>query len=544
MMTIDKRNYSLAVQEEEITVFRNGERYFDLPIRSAVPADGKQDVDEEWLALEQQGMDLVFSTKSSLWDKKEYRLRCGETTFTYHVKVYGKGKPDGVRYFSGRRSNPKDGVRYETSGYFWPVSIIRHEHHEYTMAEPNDITSIYFVPPLFVYPFCLDEGQDWFGLGLIGNKGDYTFDHFQYIPGQNRFCLATDFYGNHWVDGEWELPGILGCPGNTEWEVLKSYSDWHYSDGGCKPRVRNHEPRWWYGPFFCGWGEQMAMGGNVYDRANQEDYTRMSRQLDELGLKPTAIIIDDKWQKQYGTALPDLDKWPNLREFAEQEHQKGRKVVLWFKCWSAEGLDSDECLSVWSQPVAADPTSPKYQERLKRTIYKLLSSEDGCYNCDGFKIDFANCLPVGVPVQAHEPGVYGVEMIRRLFQIIFDETKKVKPDALINCSCAHPYFAEVVDQARLHDYNMTQRCIQRTMTFRKRIYETVMPGVILDTDSAGYGSRRAAMSYMRLAPTLGVPDLYRLSSTQEAALTQKDWEEIRAIWEAYSARVDQRYREK
>ncbi|MFQ9798172.1 MAG: hypothetical protein ACLR23_03750 [Clostridia bacterium] len=52
------------------------------------------------------------------------------------------------------------------------------------------------------------------------------------------------------------------------------------------------------------------------------------------------------------------------------------------------------------------------------------------------------------------------------------------------------------------------------------------------------------MSYMRLAPTLGVPDLYRLSSTQEAALTQKDWEEIRAIWEAYSARVDQRYREK
>ena len=145
MMTIDKQNYSLAVHGEEITVFRNGERYFDLPIRSAVPSDGKQDVDEEWLTLERQGSDLVFSTKSSLWNKKEYRLRCGDTTFTYHVKVFGKGKPDGVRYFSGRRSDPKDGARYETSGYFWPVSIISHEHHEYTMAEPNDITSIYFV---------------------------------------------------------------------------------------------------------------------------------------------------------------------------------------------------------------------------------------------------------------------------------------------------------------------------------------------------------------------------------------------------------------
>ena len=71
MMTIDKQNYSLAVHGEEITVFRNGERYFDLPIRSAVPSDGKQDVDEEWLTLERQGSDLVFSTKSSRWNKKE-----------------------------------------------------------------------------------------------------------------------------------------------------------------------------------------------------------------------------------------------------------------------------------------------------------------------------------------------------------------------------------------------------------------------------------------------------------------------------------------
>lgn len=37
-------------------------------------------------------------------------------------------------------------------------------------------------------------------------------------------------------------------------------------------------------------------------------YNDMSEHLDRLGLRPTAIIIDDKWQKAYGTFLPDPEK--------------------------------------------------------------------------------------------------------------------------------------------------------------------------------------------------------------------------------------------
>lgn len=35
-----------------------------------------------------------------------------------------------------------------------------------------------------------------------------------------------------------------------------------------------------------------------------------------------------------------------------------------------------------------------------------------------------------------------------------------------------------------------------------------MPGVLFDTDGSAYNTRRDTMRYMRLAPKIGIPDLY------------------------------------
>ena len=177
----------------------------------------------------------------------------------------------------------------------------------------------------------------------------------------------------------------------------------------------------------------------------------MSEKLDEYGLRPGCIIIDDKWQKEYGGALPDPEKWPDLRAFTDAEHRKGRRVAMWFRSWSPEGLSQEECIEYLCTACGADPTSEKYRARMRETIHTLLSDEAGCYNCDGFKIDFANCMPLGKYVSCHEQGVYGVELLKRFFTMMRDFAKAVKPDALINCSCEHPYFDEIVDQARIHD---------------------------------------------------------------------------------------------
>lgn len=535
--------YEVRIKNGTFAVKTGGETFFELSVRSELQKGEQPDRDEEVLAFDftetESGAEALWLSRSGLWEKKEYRLTFTEAGFLYRMKVWGQGRVGRLNFFTGAGAERYKGSRYDFSRYFTPVALGGgNEARYFTPVQPGVLDLNYLTPPLLCYPFNLEDIPQWFGLGLAARDGQYNFDSFYYQFHQDRaggrFSLSTDFLDYTEVKDSWEAPGIVGIPGDSEFTVLQNYSRWHYDSGYCKKREAGNEP-FWYGPFFCGWGEQGRMDPeDPFSRANEKDYQTMLKTLEELGLKPAAVIIDDKWQKSYGEALPDPGKWPDFRRFVDEQHEKGRKVVLWFKSWNCEGLPADECVSIWSQPLGADPTNPKYQERLRQTLYKLLSADAGCYNCDGFKIDFANCMPLGKNLRIHEPGVYGIELLKRFFKLMYTCSKAAKPEALINCSCCHPYFAEVTDQGRLHDYCGGLRNSKQVMAFRKKLFSAAMPGVLLDTDSASFSNYRDTMEYMRYAPSLGVPDLYTLSSTPEVSLTQEDWAEIRTLWERYS----------
>ena len=537
---INYKDFSICIQDDRFDVALDGVSIFALPVRSSVPANGKQDVDEDILVREIEtagdGVSVRWRTRSSLWSEKTYLLDVTSDSFLYRIQVSGKGAPDEIQYFSGVPAD-RWGAQYEAAGYLVPMSASGIETYTRSIAQDGELNLHFMVPPMYCYPFWMEDCDTWFGLGLAAKPGQYNFERFIYHNHRERFHLSVPLFGHTQVDGVWEAPGILGCPGRDGLDVLKNYSAWHYRNQYANP-LPHRESDWWYGPFFCGWGEQAPMCGkynaSIFDMASQKVYTEMSEHLDALDLHPTAIIIDDKWQRYYGEALPDPEKWPDMRAFVEQEHKKGRRVVLWFKSWNCEGLPADECITLWSQPVSADPTNPKYQDRMRKTIHTLLSSDEGCYNCDGFKIDFADCLPRGKDVKAYEPGVYGVEMLKRLYRLLYDSAKAAKPDALINCSNCHPYLAETTDQVRLHDYDSRQRSVKSVMKFRMDITEAALPGVSVDTDFPAFGNHRDSMAYIRYAPSLGVPDLYRLSPIEGSAFTDEDWREIRAIWKRYA----------
>ncbi|MDF2923462.1 MAG: hypothetical protein K0R57_2376 [Paenibacillaceae bacterium] len=556
---IETGSYRITARSDRFEAGVGDHIFFELSVRSEVATAEGSDVDEELLQLDHEqtgeGVVLVWRTRSSLWEQKAYMLDCREDRFLYKVQVTGSGKLHKLAYFSGAGRTVCKGSRYDASHYALPVAAGGGaDVRVHTTAQNGELTLGYMAPPQFCFPFRMEGAPQWLGLGLAARPGAYNFDSFAYrfhapYYGLFRMYLETDLKGYTTVNGQFETPAILGGSGGDEWEVLRHYSRWHYTEGGCaNPREEGSgpvganedahphmEPSWWSGPFFCGWGEQNSIErANPFVHANERAYTAMSDRLDELGLKPTVIIIDDKWQRYYGESLPDPGKWPSLRAYTDREHAKGRRVVLWFKTWNTEGLDADECVTLWTQPLGADPTNPKYRERMKRTIRLLLSDEEGCCNCDGFKIDFANCMPLGPDLRTSEPGVYGVELLKRMMALLYEAAKEVKSDALINCSACHPYFAEVADQIRLHDYYGGMRHSVDVMTHRAALFQAAMPGISMDTDGASHTHYRDTMAYMRAAPKLGVPDLYNLSSTSEAPLTRADWEEIRLIWEAYS----------
>ena len=263
----------------------------------------------------------------------------------------------------------------------------------------------------------------------------------------------------------------------------------------------------------------------------------MTDALAEKNIDFSMIIIDDKWQKEYATLEVDTKKWPDLRGYIDKWHQKGKKVTLWYNLWDCEGLDEDECILADGKPIGLDPTSPKYIKRLEKAIYRLLSDDEGCFNADGFKLDFANTLPMVKGMKTYKEGIFGIELLKANIENIYRIAKTIKPDALITHTDVHPYFGEITDMIRLHDYyaqsnkgksNIENRCLIARSAFGEDL--------MIDTDAPGGFRQRDAMQCVRYQPHFGVPVLYGVKLY--SFFTDKDWEEVSKIYRDYSEKID------
>ena len=164
-------------------------------------------------------------------------------------------------------------------------------------------------------------------------------------------------------------------------------------------------------------------------------------------------------------------------------------------------------------------------------MHRLLSSDEGCCNAYGLKLDYAFTQPVGKDAKSYS-GKFGVELFLDYIALIHDCAKAAKPEAIISASPCHPLFTNYVDHARLHDYYPDLRRCYEEFTFRREIYDIAMPGVLFDTDGAAYNTRRDTMRYMRLAPKIGITEFPSLT------LSDDDWESVADIWREYGELID------
>ena len=521
-----------------------------LKIISQVMANNKEDIDSYLSQPEITEINgiphLEWKAKSNLWDEKTYIIDIYPDGLLYKIKVKGTGTPTSIKYFCGSNSEKFPGSEYQASHFTYPVSQNATKNDlTFPVCNGGEISSLYMTPPPFMYPFSSEEFSGVVSVGLIAKEGEYNFKKFSLKYTQDRIHFELPLGGNKKVENEWETQAIW-CGFNSDiFEAVKTYSDFHYNRNLAKHGPKE-KLRWWKGPLYCGWGDHTSIGNAVYGDnfkcANQEFYSAISDRIDELGLKPTAIIIDDKWQEEYGTMLPDKSKWPDLRKFTDEQHAKGRRVVLWLRAWKNDGLNSDECITLNGKAICADPTNPKYVKRIYDTFHTLLSSDEGCYNCDGFKIDFVDETVIVPGVKVYDESKYGLELMKELLMLFYNAAKCAKSDALINNSVCHPYFAETTDQIRLHDYQSSLRNQMEVMTYRRDLYAAAIPNALIDTDSACNDDYRNAKEYYLNAVKLGVPDIYKVFDpyyTNEFGFTDEDWAEIRTVWEEYSRKMDE-----
>ncbi len=532
------KDFTVTAEAESFTVTCGGLDWVRLPVRCCVDKAGSPDADEGFLNFSQETREdarvFTWTTASRNWTEKKYVLTVYPDSFLFHITLKGSGAIEKIRYFTDAAK-----TRYEVAGYVLPLA----NHTNKTgntrlIIEDGRIGLGYAAPTMYVYPFYVEDAPGRLGLGLAARPGEHNYDVFDYV---SPMQFALPLYNRTVVKGSYETQGILGLFAQSEEQIFSAYTQWHFDHGYAKPHS-GEIPAWWKKPIFCGWGEQMV----YYTRekldlqrnaATQKNYTQMLEKLEQERLDPGTIIIDSKWQTSFGGLEVDGVKWPDLRGFVDAQHAKGRRVLLWIKSWDAEGLESGECIQLLCNGVAADPTSPQYIRRVKEKFYKLLSSDEGCCNCDGFKVDFVNCIPQ-CEGSSTKGNICGVELIKAWMQLVYDTAKAIKPDALVNTSCAHPYLTETVDMPRIHDYMSQQRSAVSVMGWRRDIFAAANPGMPIDMDSGGIGSKRDFHRFMRYQAEKGVPTLYwlrasGLSPLENVPFDSEDYDVIRECWSNY-----------
>lgn len=543
--------------------------------------------------------EVRLDCRSTAWARRRTTLRCLPDRLELVVEVEGAGVLTDVRLLGGRAvlRNGAGGTFRSSAEYrsvfvptpTEPVDLVRPAASAATLgivgdASPGRLHAVFSPPPLCLVlgrepaasaldvPAAGEGARGWLALGLVAPVADLRLTELRYLPVDGGFLLELDHDAHTAVDGTWRSPAVVLRPAADPWAALAD----HRADlvaAGAPAGPVAPVADWWAEPIFCGWGAQCAraplpgepashpfflqdLGPAVVppglpiapDLARQDVYDELLAHLAAHDVVPGTVVVDDKWQRAYGTGEVDPDRWPDLRGWVAARHAAGQRVLLWWKAWGPAGLPVEECLvDATGRPVAVDPASPAYRERVRRAVAHLLGP-DGV-DADGFKVDFTQRAPAGHSVRRHGAGgtaaadaPWGVAALHALLGDLYRAAKAAKPDALVVTHTPHPAFADVCDMVRLNDVlerDTAGRVVPLAdqMRVRRAIARAALPGHLVDTDQWPMLDRAQWRDYVAAQAEGGVPALYYAERVDRSGepLTPDDLALVAGSWAAYRA---------
>lgn len=577
-------HYSSIFDQVRFSVGGAEELYYWFSPLCRADAGGKMDASSGELRLRRSvkgGVTrVVAAARSSLWRKREMVIEFHADRIECFVRLAGRGRLDRLWFFSGVRDGEVIG---SVPGFdrYGPGDVNALTREWLAPNEPYSVSAglstLHWANSLAAgacfYTFAREGARRAFSAGVVARPGENGFDSFDFnfvtpeIKGSldgvvNTQSFSLAYNGHVKVDGEWESPRLVIQFGRDRDDCLAKYCRLLERSGAIAPAPRGRGPVWWRRPILCGWHEQVALAGLADKRergrasiltmvpyispqctqALHEEWLEVARRRK---LPIGTLIIDDRWQKEYAGFDPDPERFPDMRGFIDRCHERGIRVLLWTPAWTTNGVPPEECVLRDGKPIAMDVTHPRCRKRFEEAIRKALSDAPGCLNADGFKIDGSLSCPIGPDIRTHG-GVYGFELQRLYFDIVYRAAKAAKADALVSVFVANPYLREVCDMVRVGDLYTSFGSTVDTCRARAAIYRATMKGKLIDTDgTVRFSLAEDLAGEFERQLEFGVPCLYQVREVfQQRAFTRavhrrfsgSDYRRIKASLDRYVAK--------
>jgi hypothetical protein len=529
-----------------------------LTLRPHAAFDTTEGVDEtlEVLPPRIEGDTIVFERRSTLWDRAVTTISGNEEQVEIRSSVSGRGRLTDVNLLALRSLLPDKPTGVLPSGYAIG------ELTKLFCANPAHATGVrpafepavigatgdgepgrhhwFFTPAPLYYAWGTEDEREWIDLGISAPVEQLTFVEAAYVARDGGFHLRFEYEGHTQVDGDFQAPTLVLTRGVSDpYSGLRRHRD-DLAARGAAPEVEHrNRPAWWSAPIFCGWGEQFHLyetsGVSAGAQATQANYDAFLERLEQEGLVPGTVVLDDKWQTAYGTNEPDPEKWPDLKGWIAGRHERGQHVLLWWKAWDPDGFAPELCIRTPDgTPVAIDPTNADAREALRRQMTGLMSPEG--LDADGLKVDFTARTPSGHALSTHGEG-WGIALLHELLATVYGAAKAAKPDALVITQTPHPAFVDVADMIRLNDMIGGHPSVVPQMRFRAEVTRAAVPELLIDTDDWRVPNREAWREYLGMKTDLGVPSLYYVTHVDATGepLEPSDYEALRSVWSRWEA---------
>ncbi len=557
--------YSVAIEPgapPRLKLERGHQTVFEMPmvagLASSTAEEHLSDINYSLRKSDNSVDELHVSAKSTLWSKREFVWRFFPDRVEFQQFASGNDKLGRCYFLSNGVSNRWDNGT--TEGHAWDATIYADRYFapnpnladqfEFTIAmpqilgfsvgreesseqdfRPERMAGTFAPPPLFL-AFHMNDGDSWTGVGIGTKPGDYQFPALEYSGSRYAGAsLYVDYMGYRSVAGDFASPVLMINMAYSPLDALKGYTSWLGAHGFATESV-TQDIYWHHLPIFCGWAEQtvesVPQGGSANKLSTQANYEKWLATLDERGLPVGTVVIDDKWQKGYGSFDVDEQKWPDFKGFIAAQHAKGRHVVLWVPVADTDGLPASLCVEYGGKCVIANVGKAEYEAYLRPRIRHLV--ED--LGVDGFKEDWVRAPAApGLPLTGTATGI---EFVRRFQWILYSETHKWKPDAMVETQTTNALFRESSDVIRLNDVWYASRNVVAMMRLRATM-ANITGWPLVDTDNASSTNLKEWWAYMQAEPSIGIPALYfvtRTETTQESP-SPEDWRYLGAIWHRY-----------